>query len=54
MFSTIDTTRTTYNSTCLKQYCWDWGVGIELGMVIHWAILMLGPGVDIELRRLLN
>ena len=27
---------------------------IELGRVIHWAILMLGPGADIELRRLLN
>ena len=36
----------------IKQYCWDRGVGIELGRVIHWAILMLGPGADIELQRL--
>ena len=27
---------------------------IELGMAIHWTILTLGPGANIELRRLLN
>ena len=30
------------------------GVSIELGKVIHWAILLLGLDADIELRRLLN
>ena len=33
-----------YIITCLKQYCWDRGIGIELGRVIHWAISTLGPG----------
>ena len=47
---------TTYNLS--KTILMGPGVGIELGRVIHWAQLSmgptLGPGADIELRRLLN
>ena len=40
-------TTSMYSRTCLTQCCWDRGVGIELGRVIHWVILTLGPGADI-------
>jgi hypothetical protein len=25
----------TYSRTCLKQYCWDWGVNIELERLLN-------------------
>ena len=49
---TLTLVHTLYRRTCLKQYCWDRGVGIELevvelGRVIHWAILSRWDQVQI-------
>ena len=49
-----------YNRTCLEQYGWDRGVGIESERLLNQAVSYtrpfgtLGPGAKFELRRLLN